>query len=68
MSMAEGQGASMALPIYGRYISKVYADKTLPYRQDTRFNFPASVDLCGGEYYGEIEPEEAEEAIEGMFD
>ncbi len=67
-SMAEGQGASMALPIYGRYISKVYADKTLPYRQDTRFNFPASVDLCGGEYYGEIEPEEAEEAIEGMFD
>ena len=67
-SMAEGQGASMALPIYGRYISKVYADPTLPYNQNTRFNFPAGVDLCGGELLGEPEPEEAEEAIEGMFD
>ena len=66
--MAEGQGASMALPIYGRYISKVYADPTLPYNQNTRFNFPAGVDLCGGELLGEPEPEEAEEAIEGMFD
>jgi len=67
-SMAEGQGASMALPIYGGYISKVYADPTLPYRQDSRFNFPPTVDLCGGELYGDFEPEEAEEAIEGMFD
>ena len=67
-SMAEGQGASMALPIYGRYISKVYVDPTLPYNQDTRFKFPAAVDLCGGEILGEPEPEEAEEAIEGMFD
>lgn len=28
-SMAEGQGASMALPIWGRFFSKVYADKNL---------------------------------------
>ena len=67
-SMAEGQGASMALPIYGKYISKVYADKSLPYTQDARFHFPADADLCGGEFLGEPEPEQAEEAIEGMFD
>ncbi|MDE6206655.1 MAG: penicillin-binding protein, partial [Muribaculaceae bacterium] len=30
-NMAQGQGASMALPIYGKYISKVYADPTLHY-------------------------------------
>ncbi len=28
-SMAEGQGATMALPIWGRFFSKVYADKKL---------------------------------------
>ncbi|MCE3228231.1 MAG: penicillin-binding protein [Bacteroidetes bacterium] len=28
-SMVEGQGASMALPIWGKFFSKVYADKTL---------------------------------------
>ena len=67
-SMAEGQGASMALPIYGRYISKVYADPSLPYSQNTRFTIPASADLCGGEVEGDFEVEEAEEAIQGMFD
>lgn len=28
-SMVEGQGASMALPIWGKFFNKVYADKTL---------------------------------------
>lgn len=28
-SMEQGQGASMALPIWGKFFSKVYADKTL---------------------------------------
>ena len=67
-SMAEGQGASMALPIYGKYISRVYADPSLNYSQDTRFKFPATVDLCGGELMGDEIPETAEEAIEGVFD
>lgn len=30
-SMAEGQGAQAALPIYGLYMQKVYADKSLNY-------------------------------------
>lgn len=68
-SMAYGQGASMALPIYGRYISKVYADPSLPYNQQIRFDFPDGINLCDGEYYGEYQDEtEAEESIRGAFD
>ncbi len=65
--MAYGQGASMALPIYGHYIKKVYADKTLPYSQETTFTFP-NIDLCEGSYYGEFEDEVTDESIEGVFD
>lgn len=38
--LLEGQGASMALPIYGLYMQKVYADKTLGYTQDENFDIP----------------------------
>ncbi len=70
-SMALGQGASMALPIYGRFMSKVYADPTLPYRQDEDFPYP-TFDLCEREFIGTAadDPDrQAEEAsIEGVFD
>jgi penicillin-binding protein 1A len=46
-NMSEGQGASMALPIWGLYMSKVYADKTLPYSQDEVFDLPEDFDPCG---------------------
>ncbi len=36
-SMEEGQGASMALPIWGKFFNKIYADKTL---KMTRADFP----------------------------
>ncbi|MDE6301189.1 MAG: penicillin-binding protein [Muribaculaceae bacterium] len=67
-SMAEGQGASMALPIYGKYISKVYADPHLPYDQNKRFNFPADVSLCDKEFGAPIEEVEVEESVDGVFD
>ena len=56
-NMAQGQGASMALPIYGKYISKVYADPSLHYSQDSRFEFPANINLCEGEL-GSVEDNE----------
>ena len=34
-SMANGQGAAMALPIYGKYMKRVYGDSSLPYKQDS---------------------------------
>ena len=45
-NMSEGQGASMALPIWGLYMSKVYADKTLPYSQDEVFELPEDYNTC----------------------
>ena len=45
--MADGQGASMALPIWGIYMNKVYADKSLPYSQEEKFDVPEDFDPCG---------------------
>lgn len=73
-NMASGQGATMALPIFGLYMRSVFADKTLPYSQDRKFDFPADLDLCRKEYLGGVpidqadEPLEAEESIDGVFD
>lgn len=69
-SGAMGQGASAALPIYGSFMKKVLADKSLPYDESARFTFP-SIDLCEKEFYGESADydNDAEEAsIEGVFD
>ena len=44
--MADGQGASMALPIWGIYMNKVYADKTLGYSQKDTFDIPDGFDPC----------------------
>ena len=40
--MTFGQGASMALPIYAKFIQKVYADPTLPYNEDEKFYVPTN--------------------------
>lgn len=45
--MADGQGASMALPIWGIYMNKVYADKSLPYSQEEKLDVPEDFDPCG---------------------
>ena len=55
-STAMGQGASMALPIFGLYIKKVFADTTLPYREDEEFSIPEFFNPCGkGKDYDEEE-------------
>lgn len=68
-TMAYGQGARAALPIYGMYMQKVYADKTLPYSQDTKFTFPADFSACGGSVeYQTPSQIVSEETVEGIFD
>lgn len=72
-SMAEGQGASMALPIYGQYMKSVYGDKTLPYSQDVCFAFPEGFDPCRRDGIDGVPidvdaVDSEEEAIEGVFD
>jgi penicillin-binding protein 1A len=48
-SMTYGQGASMALPIFGLYITKVYEDPNLPYTQEDTFDIPSDFDPCNSE-------------------
>lgn len=68
-TMANGQGASMALPIYGKYMTKVYGDSSLNYSQDTKFVFPEDLNLCGGDVdYGVVETTVIEESMDGAFD
>ncbi len=45
-SMAMGQGATMALPIYAYFMKKVYRNSELPYRQDAVFDLPEDFDGC----------------------
>ncbi|MDE5902339.1 MAG: penicillin-binding protein, partial [Muribaculaceae bacterium] len=69
-SMAYGQGAKAALPIYGLYMKKVYADKKLPYSQDSHFTFPADFNPCDGVRWNAapVHDEGATEVVEGVFD
>lgn len=68
--MAQGQGAAMALPIYGLYMKKVYADKSLPYSQTLQFpEPPAGFSPCYKESYGDAPAAEAPvEAIDNAFE
>ena len=69
-TMALGQGARAALPIYGYYMQNVYKDPKLPYSQDTKFVFPPDWDECDGEIQiGNVGTGEGfEEFSEGIFD
>ena len=68
--MAQGQGAAMALPIYGLYMKKVYADKSLPYSQTLQFpEPPAGFSPCYKESYGDAPAVETPvEAIDNAFE
>ena len=61
--MAMGQGAAMALPIYGIYMRSVYGDSALPYSENVKFQFPAGFDPCHSElgYYRSSDGEESTE-------
>lgn len=67
-TMALGQGARAALPVYGLYMQKVYADKSLPYSQDAKFHFPGGFDACEGEVVDSGPDEVQAESVEGIFD
>ena len=46
-SMQDGQGASMALPVWALYMKRVYADPTLGYDPNESFHIPAGFNPCG---------------------
>jgi len=47
-NIAEGQGASMALPIWALYMKKVLADKDLGYSASEQFDIPSSFNANSG--------------------
>lgn len=47
-NLAEGQGASMALPIYALYMQKVYKDTSLGYLETEQFDVPDWFDPNAG--------------------
>jgi len=64
---AEGQGASMALPIWGLFMQKVYKDKRLGYSESDSFGVPPGFEYncTGGEPSSE---EEDTESSNGVYD
>ncbi|MDR2534289.1 MAG: transglycosylase domain-containing protein [Tannerellaceae bacterium] len=69
--MTEGQGASMALPIYALFMQKVYADKSLGYSETENFMIPPQyANPCAdrsGEYLRD-HPLDSGRGIDRIFD
>ena len=64
-TMLHGQGASMALPIWTKYMVKVLGDKTLGYDENETFQFPEDYDPCKDDFKLGDETL-VEEPIEGL--
>ena len=64
---AEGQGASMALPIWAQFIKRVLADPSLPYKSTDTFYYPSNYNPCSTEGLHE-QFDETPEADSSFFD
>lgn len=51
-SMRMGQGATMALPIWAYYMKKVFADKSLGYDPEEKFDIPEGFNSCAADDEG----------------
>lgn len=68
-TMLHGQGASMALPIWSKYMVKVLGDKSLGYDEKETFQLPEGYDPCkdDGNLHGGGNPEEPIEGLDELF-
>lgn len=61
---SEGQGASMALPIWATFIKHVLDDPSLPYNETDSFYYPADYDPCSTENeHIEVVPSQSENSF-----
>ncbi len=65
-SMAWGQGATMALPIFALYMQKIYKDKRLGYSENAIFDLPSGYNPCEMDESGLSDL--GEESIEEVFE
>ena len=66
-TMLHGQGASMALPIWTKYMVKVLGDKTLGYDENEKFQLPEGFDPCKDNMEGVNSVEEPIEGLDELF-
>ncbi|WP_373733399.1 transglycosylase domain-containing protein [Bacteroides heparinolyticus] len=68
-TMLHGQGASMALPIWSKYMVKVLGDKSLGYDEKETFQLPEGYDPCkdDGNLHEGSNPEEPIEGLDELF-
>ena len=59
-----GQGASMALPIWGNFMKRIYADPSLHYSQSAKFMFPVNFDMCNNDFVPSLGPGDETESTE----
>ena len=62
-TMALGQGATMALPVFALYMQRVYKDTRLGYNEEAVFDLPAGYNPCRGDE-SEMSDIDAEEGFE----
>ena len=67
-TMLHGQGASMALPIWAKYMVKVLGDKSLGYDENETFQLPEGFDPCKDSGYEDADAEPASEmGLDDLF-
>ena len=68
-TMLHGQGASMALPIWTKYMVKVLGDKSLGYDENETFQLPEGYDPCKDDVNleGDTHMEEPIEGLDELF-
>lgn len=68
-TMLHGQGASMALPIWAKYMVKVLGDKSLGYDENETFQLPEGYDPCKDDVNleGDTHIEEPIEGLDELF-
>jgi penicillin-binding protein 1A len=67
-SMAQGQGARVALPVYAQFMKKVYADKNLEYSEDEKFDIPEEYqDPCAKNVRNNDNPDRSRPVNEDFF-
>ena len=68
-SMAMGQGATMALPVFALYMQKVYKDKQLGYNEKAVFDLPLGYNPCNMDESGLSDMSEGGiDSIEEVFE
>lgn len=63
----EGQGASMALPIFGLFLKKIYADPKIEYKQTDQFPAARGASICGSQSDEDVLETAPTVGIDNMF-